>query len=76
MRFDSKVPIVAIVLGVLAILMSIGSFLALSDIVQGKEPDLSLEWMCVWTTLPVAVLAQIVAIAAILGLKRRAQGEA
>lgn len=32
--------------------------------------------MCVWTTLPVVVLAQIVAIAAILGLKRRAQGEA
>lgn len=76
MRFDSKVPIVAIALGVLAILMSIGSFLAHSDIVRGKDPDLSLEWMCVWTTLPVVVLAQIVAIAAILGLKRRAQGEA
>ncbi len=76
MRFDSKLPIVAIALGLLAILMSIGSFLALSDIVQGKEPDLSLEWMCVWATLPVVVLAQIVAIAVILGLKRRAQKEA
>ena len=71
MRISSRIAIAAIVLGVVAILMSIGAVLALLDIVQGEEPNLTLEWVVVWMALAVMVIAQVVSIVAILGLSLR-----
>lgn len=74
MDATGKLPGLAIGLGALALALTLGEILALLDIVQGLETDLSLEWTVVCMALPVSVLAQIILIAAIVSLRsRRAQ---
>ncbi len=69
MQKSQMLASVAIILGALALLLSWGATLALLDIVQGREPDLSLEWTVVWIALPVITLAQVVSIAALVTMQ-------
>ena len=67
--------VAAVVLDVLALVMSVGATLALLGIAQGREPDLMFEWTCVWLALPTILLAQIVSIAVIVGFLHRRGSE-
>lgn len=71
MKVSSYMALTAVVLGLLAVVMSLGAAMALLDIAQGKEQNLTLEWIVVWVALILMVIAQVVSIAAILGLLRR-----
>ncbi|MFH1501667.1 MAG: hypothetical protein ABIG03_01340 [Candidatus Eisenbacteria bacterium] len=70
MKGRRSIAIVAVILGVFAIVMAAFAFLALLDIAQGQEPDLMLEWAAVWIALVVVVVALVVSLAAIVSLLR------
>ncbi len=54
-----KLIAITIALSVLTIVMASLAFLALLDIAQGKEPDLTLEWLVVWVSMVVINAAQV-----------------
>jgi hypothetical protein len=58
-----------------AILMILLTILALLDIAQDREPDLSGEWAVVWYSIPIILLSQVVSVAAIIHLWKRLQEE-
>jgi Na+-driven multidrug efflux pump len=73
-RERPAIAFAAIVLGLFAILMVILAALALLDIAQGRESDLTLEWSAVWLALAAVAAAQVVSLLTISVLLR-AHGE-
>jgi hypothetical protein len=71
MKSNQNLAISAIALAAIALLATVAMFLALADLVQGREPDLKPEWITVRLSLPVIALAQIVSIISIWILQRR-----
>ncbi|MBD3179194.1 MAG: hypothetical protein GF417_06110 [Candidatus Latescibacteria bacterium] len=57
--------ITALILALAGLLMSAAVILALIDIGQGIEPDLTLEWRVIRLAFPFMAIAQIISVVAI-----------
>jgi len=71
MKSTTRFALLAVSLGLFAIIMVSTAFLALLDIAMDREPDLTLEWLSVWVAVVVVLSAQIISLVAIFALMHR-----